>query len=72
MTRVLKAAPWFAVMAVLFALVKLVEHLVFGGDTSARHAVIGALAFFLIALVMVPICDGIARWWHESGDRPAP
>lgn len=72
MTRVLKAAPLLAVVAVLFSLMKLVEHLIFGGDTDARHVVIGALAFFLIALVMVPVFDGVARWWNESGDRRAP
>lgn len=70
--RVLEAAPAFALLAVTFSLLGLVKHLIFGGDTSASHVVLGALVFFVVGLLMVPICDGVARWWHESGERRAP
>ncbi len=69
--RILKVAPLFAVIAVLYSLGRLAVHLVFGGDTSVGHAILGAAVFFAIAMVFVPVCDGVARWWRESGDRQA-
>jgi|SRR5215218_7035489 len=70
--RLLEAAPFLALVAIITSLLRLVWHLIFGGDTSAVRVVEGALVFFALALVLVPICDAIARWWHESGDDPAP
>jgi hypothetical protein len=70
--RVLEAAPVMAVTAIVYSLVELVRHLVFGGSTSAGRVALGALVFFLISLPALLICDGIARWWRESDDPPAP
>jgi hypothetical protein len=70
--RLREVAPSFAVIAVVFSLAQLVRHLVFGGDTSAGHVVLGALVFFLLCLPALLVCDAIARWWHESDDRQAP
>ena len=66
--QVLEAAPVLAVTAVIYSLLRLVGHLIFGGNTSAGLVVEGALVFFVVTLVVLLICDGIARWWHESGD----
>jgi hypothetical protein len=60
------------VAAVLYSLLRLLEHLIFGGSTSAGNVVLGALVFFVVCLLALPVCDGISRWWHEAGDSQAP
>jgi hypothetical protein len=68
--RLLTAAPFLALIAVLTSLLHLAANLVFGGDTSLSHAALGALVFFAIALPMLLVCDAVARWWRSSGDPP--